>query len=172
MRDLEVYGVEVALDGSRVVLMLKDTGSEQVLPIVVGAREGAAIASVQAGLASPRPMTHDLLLSTIRALGSEVSSLVITEQVDGVYYAELHLVTGERIDCRPSDGVAVALRAGVQVRCADELFASARTLTELGMGAARTGRREESGVEDQVAELRKELERLGPEGFTESGTES
>lgn len=186
---MEVQGVEVTLDGGRVVLLLRDPPSGRVLPIVVGAREGAAIASVQAGLVPPRPLTHDLLLSTIRALGSEVVAVVITAQLDGVFYAELVLSSGERIDCRPSDGVALALRAGAAIRCAPELLPELGATTPArgaapGSGAApatgggpATGRGRSRGtdgaaIEDAVAELRRELEGLGPNDFGDPRSES
>ncbi|MGC5627234.1 bifunctional nuclease family protein [Georgenia sp. Z1344] len=173
---MEVQGVEVTLDGARVVLLLKDPSSGRVLPIVVGAREGAAIASVQAGLVPPRPLTHDLMLSAIRTLGSEVVAVVITAQLDGVFYAELVLSTGETIDCRPSDGVALALRAGAPIRCVPELLpdlgavqvgpgAGAGTASGIG-GRDKVGRGTDgAAIEDAVAELRRELEGLGPDDF-------
>lgn len=172
MRDLEVYGVEVTLDGGRVVLVLRDLESGQVLPIVVGAREGAAIASVQAGLVPPRPLTHDLMLTTISTLGSRVTEVVITEQSGGVYFAELVLAGGERIDCRPSDGVALALRAGAAIRCAPELLREEDPAEGTGGPAAGSAASRGTVIEHAVAELRKELEDLGPDDFGDERTEA
>ena len=67
MRRVDVLGVRVSTDGTRLVVCLQEGHSGRVLPIVVGAREGAAIASAQAGVVPPRPLTHDLVLDLLRA---------------------------------------------------------------------------------------------------------
>jgi bifunctional DNase/RNase len=171
--EVEVLGVEIAADDGRVILLLRELGAVRVLPIVVGAREGAAIAAAYAGLSPERPMTHDLMLSTVRALGADISRVTITDRVDGIYHAELTLVTGERVDCRPSDGVALALRAQAPIHCAEQLLVDAESRAasdtpedDEGAGGER-GRDDlsDEAVDDLVARFRAEIDRLGPDGF-------
>ena len=83
MCEVEVLGVEIAADDGRVILLLRELGAVRVLPIVVGAREGAAIAAAYAGLSPDRPMTHDLLLSTVRALGADIEGNSLPFTVTG-----------------------------------------------------------------------------------------
>lgn len=110
-----VHGVYMALNtaGTAPVVVLSD-GTERVLPIFIGISEAVSIQSAQNGDVLPRPFTHDLFIDAFKKFGIEVRSLQIDTISDGVYYAQLALVKDLqefRIDCRPSDGIALALRA-------------------------------------------------------------
>ena len=97
------------------IIILKDINSETMLPIWVGAYEANAIALEIEKIAPPRPMTHDLLRNLIVELGLKVDRVVVTSLRDNTFYAVIEL-TGEdgepmRLDSRPSDAIALALRA-------------------------------------------------------------
>src|SRR5690554_4806120 len=100
------------------VVVLADNDEQSFVPLSIGPAEANAIAIVMENVEITRPLTHDLLLNTILALGAKVDCIVITDIADNVYYAELRLLQGEkvlRIDCRPSDAIALALRAGAPI---------------------------------------------------------
>jgi bifunctional DNase/RNase len=95
------------------IVILKDKGGERVLPIWVGIFEANAIALQIENIATPRPMTHDLLRNVITDLEGRVDRIVVSDLKDNTFYAVIHLtVRGERvaIDARPSDAIALALR--------------------------------------------------------------
>jgi len=114
-----VQGVFIAMNtaGTVPVVLLSD-GSERILPIFIGISEAVSIQSAQNGDVLPRPFTHDLFIDAFRKFGIEVTSLQIDAINDGVYYAQLALekeLQEFRIDCRPSDGIAIALRANAPI---------------------------------------------------------
>lgn len=97
------------------IIILKDVNSETMLPIWVGAYEANAIALEIEKIAPPRPMTHDLLRNLIIELGMKVERVVVTSLLDNTFYAVIELSSGNgdamRLDSRPSDAIALALRA-------------------------------------------------------------
>ena len=97
------------------IIILKDVNSETMLPIWVGAYEANAIALEIEKIAPPRPMTHDLLRNLIIELGLRVERVVVTSLRDNTFYAVIELTAGNgdpmRLDSRPSDAIALALRA-------------------------------------------------------------
>src|SRR5437870_257706 len=97
------------------IIILKDVNSETMLPIWVGAYEANAIALEIEKIAPPRPMTHDLLRNLIVELGLRVERVVVTSLRDNTFYAVIELTSGNgeamKLDSRPSDAIALALRA-------------------------------------------------------------
>ena len=99
-----------------------------VLPIWIGATEAAAIATPLEGISAPRPMTHDLCSSIIDALGGEISFVEICDVIHTTFFARIHMTREDRrfvVDSRPSDAIALALRAGVRIYVDEGVFASA-----------------------------------------------
>ncbi len=131
--------VEVVIDSIRVSLMsqhrvvvLKDTTSERYLTIFIGPCEADAITihmqHLQGGPQPQRPMTHDLLKSVIETFGGELQRIVINNLSDDIYYAELVIdVDGNeiRIDSRPSDAIALAVRAEASIFVAESVMEKA-----------------------------------------------
>jgi len=97
------------------IIILKDVQSDTMLPIWVGAYEANAIALEIEKIAPPRPMTHDLLRNLIVELGVQVDRVVVTSLRDNTFFAviEMHNSDGDKmvLDSRPSDAIALALRA-------------------------------------------------------------
>lgn len=135
------------------IVVLKDVQSEAFVPIWVGIFEANAIALEIEKTPTPRPMTHDLLANLVRTLDGEVRRVVITELRDDVYYAVIWMEqNGELIslDARPSDALALALRADCPI------FLTAQVL--------RTTRLANVGMENfSSEELRRWLENLNDE---------
>ena len=117
--------VRVADPDHDVLVVLSEADGDLSLPIVIGPHEGVAIATAQAGVSMPRPGPHDLLLGTLTAVGVELDHVTITELREGTFIAELVLSNGARVDARASDAIALALRATVDVWCADDVLAQA-----------------------------------------------
>jgi len=108
------------------VLLLREAVGDRAVPIWIGVPEASAIAIALQKVTVPRPMTHDLLLHVLRGLGGEVVRVVVTEARDNTYYAELLVRRGAQelaaVDARPSDAIALALRAGAPILVAESLL--------------------------------------------------
>lgn len=97
-------------------LILKEVDGDRRLPIIIGAFEAQAIALEMEGVLPPRPMTHDLVKNLMDKLGANLSEVFINDLNDGTFYAKLVFESlGVEIDARPSDAVAVAIRANAPI---------------------------------------------------------
>lgn len=111
---LQVHKLGIDLITHDPVMILVDESKTYSLPISIGVFEATAIALAMEGAKVPRPTSHDLINSIIAGLDAEVEKVVITNVVQNTFYASLFLTQGGKtieIDARPSDGVAVAIRA-------------------------------------------------------------
>jgi len=100
------------------IIILRDRDGHHMLPIWMGVFEANAIALQIENVASPRPMTHDLLKNVIEDLNADIKKIVVHDLKDNTFYALLYLeVNGETvaIDARPSDAIALALRASAPI---------------------------------------------------------
>ncbi|MDR3576213.1 MAG: bifunctional nuclease family protein [Anaerolineaceae bacterium] len=114
------------------IVMLKDVGSDSVIPIWVGIFEANAIAIEIEKMAAPRPMTHDLARNLIRHLNARLEKVVITEIKDDTFHAVLWLRQADEpvmIDARPSDAIALALRSDCPIFVAEQVMQSAKLNT-------------------------------------------
>ena len=139
------------------IVLLKESDSETVLPIWVGIYEANAIALEIEKVCTPRPMTHDLLKNLLDELQATLQRLDITSLSSGTFYAEMHLTTptGEiHLSCRPSDGIALALRTGSPV------FAAAAVVDEAGYTID-----DDTEAEDVVEQFREFIDSVDPEDF-------
>lgn len=123
--ECEVFGLSSAAKGGAFALLLKEIGGERRLPIIIGAFEAQAIAMVLEGLKAPRPLTHDLLKNMVDNLGGSVIEVVISELVDNTFIArivvEVSSLTNE-IDARPSDAIALAVRAEAPIFVTEQVM--------------------------------------------------
>ena len=116
--EMTVESVRVHMLSSRHVVILKDTDRERYLPIWIGPWEANAIAMRLQGISAERPLTHDLFASTLEELGVDVRRVVISDLSDDTFHARIFLASGERVlevDSRPSDALALAVRAGARI---------------------------------------------------------
>ncbi|MBM4408659.1 MAG: bifunctional nuclease family protein [Chloroflexi bacterium] len=124
--EMVVESVRVHMLSSQHVVILKESDRERYLPIWIGPWEANAIAMRLQGLTPERPLTHDLFASTLAELGVEIRQVIIADLTDETFHARLLLASGGRlieIDSRPSDALALAVRAGARI------FASEAVLT-------------------------------------------
>ncbi len=117
-------GVRVEMPSNAPIVLVRPITGGALLPIWIGPNEAAAIAMAQQGVAAPRPLTHDLFIATLLQLGTPLESVRITRLEEGVFFAEL-VVGAQAVDARPSDAIALALRAGVPILLSDEVLAEA-----------------------------------------------
>ncbi len=111
------------------VVFLEEKDGIRLLPIWVGMPEGNAIALKLSNIELPRPQTHDLLLSAVEATGFLVTHVVVTDLRDNVYFARVHVRQGTLsadVDSRPSDAIALAVRAGAPIFVDESVFKKAR----------------------------------------------
>jgi len=111
--------------GGAYALLLKETYGSRRLPIIIGAFEAQAITLEIEGIKPPRPLTHDLLKSLIDNLGANVSEVIISELKENTFYAKIKIEVSSmenEIDARPSDAIALAVRAGAPIYVADEVM--------------------------------------------------
>ena len=111
------------------IIVLKEKEGKRQFPIVIGFLEASSIKMKLSGMEVPRPMTHDLLISTIEGLGAQVEKILIDSLIENTFHAKLVLKTGEgrtrEIDSRPSDAIALAVRAHAPIFVAEEVLKKA-----------------------------------------------
>ncbi|MEO0136565.1 MAG: bifunctional nuclease family protein [candidate division WOR-3 bacterium] len=108
------------------MVLLKEKYGERTLPIWIGDNEAMAIAMFLEGYKPPRPLTHDLMKTLLDALESKIVKVVINDLKDETYYARIYIESDGKlisIDARPSDSIALALRANATIFVADEIMA-------------------------------------------------
>lgn len=152
MLALDVIGVRVEMPSNQPIVLLRESEGQRYLPIWIGAPEASAIAFAQQGVTPPRPLTHDLMVDVIAALGATLSEVHITDLSDGVFYAVLLFSSGTQVSARPSDAIALALRTGARVLGAESV------LDEAGLNIP-------SEDEDEVEKFREFLDQVSPEDF-------
>ena len=127
----EVRGLAIDRSANAPILLLQDVGGRVVLPIWIGPAEAGAIATALEGRQLPRPMTHDLIMTLIDELGAQMVGLDVRALDEGTFKGTLRLERAGQpltIDCRPSDGVAMAVRAKAPIRVAAEVLHKASPL--------------------------------------------
>lgn len=149
---VEVVGVRIEMPSNQPIVLLREVEGARYLPIWVGAVEASAIAFAQQGLTPVRPLTHDLFSSILTLVNAPVERVEITDLIDGVFYAELHLAGGRMVSARPSDALALALRNGAPIFASEAVFAKA-------------GIEIPDQSDDEVEKFREFLEQINPEDF-------
>ena len=138
------------------IVVLKDDDEKFFLPIWVGIFEANAIALELEKIATPRPMTHDLIKNVLEAVDAKVEKIVVTDLRENTFFALIHLRMGEEevtVDSRPSDAIALALRAGAPIFVDDDVVRRAKTVETAPKEA------------DDQEKLKEWLENLKPEDF-------
>lgn len=133
MIELIIDSVRISLMTQHRVVVLREKNSQRYLPIWIGAPEADAITLRLQGVKVERPLTHDLLSRTIDTLGAEVQHVIINDLHSDIFFAQIVLEYNERdlaIDARPSDAIALAVRADVPVYVDEKVFREAGRLPD------------------------------------------
>lgn len=147
--EMEIKGLMMDPTSNLPIVILRDADSSSFLPIWIGVFEANAIALRIEGVETPRPMTHDLMRSFLVDLGVTVTQIVISDLQDNTFFAEIHLEIGDRslqIDSRPSDALALALRAEAPIFVRRRVLEKAQAI-DLG-GALEDDERLKKWLED------------------------
>jgi bifunctional DNase/RNase len=153
-----IHGLGLDATSDQPVVLLKEELGLRVLPIWIGHPEATAILIAIEGIVPPRPMTHDLLLSIITAAGLVLERVEITRLDEGTFYASLalHGDAGEVVlDARPSDSIALAVRAGCPILVAEDVMDAAGIVPD-------------ESAEEEVERFRDFLDTVDPEDFAHS----
>lgn len=157
---MTIHGLTMDPKNSSPVVLLKENNTQRALPIWIGLYEANAIATCLAGIKPPRPMTHDLLYNTLQEAGYRITGIVITELKENTFYALIGLTSDKgdlEVDSRPSDAIALAVRAGSPIFVNEEVLEqSAIDLSALEIDESRTEK-------DELLEM---LENMDPEDFS------
>jgi len=152
MREVEVVGVRVEMPTNQPLVLLRELDGGRYLPIWIGAVEASAIAYAQQGTVTARPLTHELMQRIIDALGDELNEVQIIDVRDGIFYASLIFASGAEVEARPSDSIALALRSGARILCAEDV------LDEAGIMAT-------TDEDEEIEKFREFLDEISPEDF-------
>jgi bifunctional DNase/RNase len=159
MQEMVIYGVSFDMVGKQPIVLLKTTEGNKFLPIWIGHPEAAAILMKLQGANTPRPMTHDLVTDMLARLEARVVRIAVTELRENTFYALITVaVDGSEIevDSRPSDAIALAVRAGAPIFAADDVIEESAIEFE----------HEDVNEEEVVEEFKKFLEDVKPEDFS------
>ena len=132
--EMVVESVRVHMLSNRHVVILKEAARDRYLPIWIGPWEASAIAMKLQGLTPERPLTHDLFATTLAALGARIDRVVIGELAEETFHARILFERDGatiEVDARPSDALALAVRAGVRI------FAASAVLDQAALGGER-----------------------------------
>ena len=160
MQEMVIYGVSFDLVGKQPIVLLKTKDGNRYLPIWIGQPEAAAILMKLQGASTPRPMTHDLVTDILSQLDAQVTRITVTELRENTFYAQVTVQldgTEIDVDSRPSDAIALAIRAEAPIFAADQVIEESAIEFE----------GDEVNEEEIVSEFKRFLEDVSPEQFAE-----
>lgn len=155
MIESKIGGLALDVTTNSPVVTVKPLGSDKILPIWIGHYEAWAIGMEISGISPKRPLTHDLINSMIEAMGAKIVRIEITELKEQTFYARIHIsVNGKvvKVDARPSDSLALALKSKAPIFVNEELY------------NLKKEQLEDSGLPDEES-LRDRLRKMNPEDF-------
>ena len=157
MQEMLIYGVSFDLVGKQPIVLLKTADGNKFLPIWIGHPEAAAILMKLQGASTPRPMTHDLFTDLLSQLDVQVVRITVTELKENTFYATVTVAqdgTEIEVDSRPSDAIALAVRAEAPIFAADQVIEESAIEFESG-----------EVNEDEIAEFKRFLDNVTPDEF-------
>ena len=165
---MHIYGVSFDLVGKQPIVLLKTADGNKFLPIWIGHPEAAAILMKLQSQAPPRPMTHDLLSDMLDQLGAQIVRITVTELRENTFYAQITLQQdgGEiEVDSRPSDAIALAIRAEAPIFAADRVIEESAIEFE-------GDEIDQDRLDEEVAKFRNFLDEVTPDQFAEEVEET
>jgi bifunctional DNase/RNase len=168
VRQVDVVGVRLELPSNQPVLILRDQQATRYLPLWIGTAEATAISLAIEGVESPRPLTHDLLANVIVQLGGQLSSVTVSELVEGTFYATINFLNHDSISARPSDAVALAVRSQIPVFVAQEVmdFAGMDLAVDDDFENGETGFADDDMSQEELDKFRAFLDEIEPDDFS------
>jgi uncharacterized protein len=163
MQEMVVYGVSFDMVGKQPIVLLKTIETNRFLPIWIGHPEASAILAKLQDSDTPRPMTHDLFSAALGELDAEVVKVEVVEMKDSTFFARVVLrrdAEEVRLDARPSDAIALALRAKAPIFAADDVIEASAIRMEEGEEDVATAE-----PEQLVEDFKQFLEDVRPEDF-------
>ncbi len=157
MLEMVIDSIRVSLMNYQRVVILREKEADRYLPIWIGPAEADAIAVKLQDVAVPRPLTHDLLGSLVTTLGAGIDHIVVSELANDTFYAKIVLDSNGNhveVDCRPSDALAVAVRAKVPIFVEDSVLEKAGILMDKESGKPLGG--EADGAESSGGKVNEE----------------
>jgi uncharacterized protein len=152
---MTLEGVRIEFPSQRPIILLKEREGDRHLPIWVGTFEASAIALELSNIKTPRPMTHDLIINILNNLSAVIDAIEVCDIKDNTFYAFITLKYNEnkivKIDSRPSDAIAIAVRTKCKILSAEHVLESA-------------GLRIQS-IDDEVKKFKNFLKNISPEDF-------
>ena len=161
VQEMVIYGVSFDMVGKQPIVLLKTADGNRFLPIWIGHPEAAAILMKLQGASTPRPMTHDLVTEILSQLDAQVVRITVTELRENTFFAEITVQQDGseiQIDSRPSDAIALAIRADAPIFAADDVIEESAIEFE----------GEELNEEEIVSEFKQFLEHVTPDEFAEA----
>jgi len=162
--EMKVAGIALDPTNNAPIVVLRDLQSKYVLPIWIGIMEASAIAAAIEGIHYSRPMTHDLFKSMLESLGATIERIEVVDIKDNVFYAIISVEyngTTFKIDARPSDAIAIALRTNSGIFVASEVIKDA---VQVDTSKDKAGK-VIVGFEQDKDKLKEILEKMNPEDF-------
>lgn len=154
LKEAKIFSLAQVVD--RCIVVVEEIGGPRLVPIWIGIFEGGAIAAELTGQEPPRPMTHDLVMRILKSAQVTVDRVVINDLRDNTYFAAIHLTLagGDKlvVDARPSDALAIAVRAHCPLFVAEVVFQKCPELLK-------------PISEDEVKSFKEELKNMKPEDF-------
>lgn len=154
---MTLEGVRMELPSNKPILLLKEENGNRYLPIWIGPFEASAIALEMSNIKTPRPMTHDLIINIINNLKISIDSIEITDIRDNTFYAIINIKNTDRkvvrVDSRPSDAIATAVRSKCGIYVAEHVLES---------GGLRI-----QTIEEEVKKFKSFLNHVEPEDFND-----
>ena len=152
---MRLEGVRIELPSQKPILLLKEEKGNRYLPIWIGPYEASAIALELSNIKTPRPMTHDLIINIINNLNISVDNIEITDIKNNTFYAIINIKNKDRkiikIDSRPSDAIATAVR----IKC--DIFVAEHVLESGGLKI--------QSIDEEVKKFKEFLNHIEPEDF-------
>ena len=158
MIELKLGGLGFDPKNMSPIVLLKDSEERNFLPIWIGMFEAASIAMELQDFKPPRPMTHDLIMKVIESLNAKVDKIVINDIIDNTFYAIIEIkkakvTTSIKIDARPSDAIAIAVRCKAPIFVAENVMSKAKMVNS-------------EKDEEETKEFKNFIDNISPDDFS------
>jgi bifunctional DNase/RNase len=169
MRQVQITGIALeATTGAPLVVLQETDAPHRAVPIFVGGPEAASIGLALAGETTERPLTHDLMADLVELFQARLDRVDVTELRDGAFLAEM-TVSGpggnRRLDTRPSDAIALALRLDAPLYVSDDVLEAAGSMFEVASDDDAPELLDDEAIDAAVAAFRDELDMVDPAAF-------